>query len=419
MENGPPRDDDAFAPADLRVVSRIAEIDAAAWDRCAVLESPSEAADSLSQEEPDNPFLRHAFLVALEESGSACPRTGWHGAHVVAHAADGTLVGAVPAWLKTHSQGEYVFDHAWADAYERNGRPYYPKLQIGVPFTPATGPRLLVHPRANGEAVRAALIAGLRALRREAKASSIHVTFTQEQDQRALTQAGFLPRVDTQFHWIDEHYGDFDGFLAALSSRKRKLIRRERRDALASGLDIVRLTGDAITPRDWDDFFAFYMDTGSRKWGRPYLTRDFYACIAATMADRIALVLARRNGRNIAGAINFTGRRTLFGRHWGCIEHHPFLHFEVCYYQAIDHALVHGLTRVEAGAQGEHKLLRGYRPVTTTSAHDIPDPAFRAAIADYLRRERAAVDEMGEELAAALPFRDTIPLSTCDPDEQD
>jgi predicted N-acyltransferase len=328
----------------------------------------------------------------------------------VAHAADGTLVGAVPAWLKTHSQGEYVFDHAWADAYERHGRAYYPKLQIGVPFTPATGPRLLVHPQADGEAVRAALIAGLRAVRREAKASSIHVTFTERSDQDALTQAGFLPRLDTQFHWIDEGYGSFGGFLDALSSRKRKLIRRERRDAVASGIDIVRLTGPEITLRDWDDFFAFYIDTGSRKWGRPYLTRDFYDRIAATMAERIVLVLARREGRNIAGAINFTGRRTLYGRHWGCIEHHPFLHFEVCYYQAIDHALAHGLTRVEAGAQGEHKLLRGYRPVTTTSAHDIPEPAFRAAIADYLRRDRAAVEEMGEDLAQALPFRETVEL---------
>jgi predicted N-acyltransferase len=418
MENAQARDD-AFAPVDLRVVSRIAQIDAAAWDRCAAIESPSEDADSKSQEEPDNPFLRHAFLVALEESGSACPRTGWHSAHVVAHAADGTLVGAVPAWLKTHSQGEYVFDHAWADAYERNAKPYYPKLQVGIPFTPATGPRLLVHPLADGEAVRTALIAGLRALRREAKASSIHVTFTQGTDQSALIQAGFLPRLDTQFHWLDENYGNFDGFLAALSSRKRKLIRRERRDALASGLDIVRLTGDEITARDWDDFFGFYMDTGSRKWGRPYLTRDFYDRIAATMAQRIVLVLARRNGRNIAGAINFTGRQTLYGRHWGCIEHHPFLHFEVCYYQAIDHALSCGLRRVEAGAQGEHKLLRGYRPVTTTSAHDIAAPAFRAAIEDYLRRERSAVTQMGEELTQALPFRDRIELSTQRPDEQD
>jgi len=399
----------------IRVAGSIGLVPADQWNACALaadLDSPhegsesvSEQPDSLSQTDPDNPFLHHAFLLSLEESGSALPRTGWAGAHLLVEDASGTLLACAPAYLKGHSRGEYVFDQGWADAYERAGGSYYPKLQVSVPFTPATGRRLLVRPGPRAAQAREALIGGLRALRQQAGASSVHLTFLPRTEWDLLGQHGFLQRTDQQFHWIDEGYGSFDGFLEALASRKRKAIKRERRDALAGGITVEYVTGAAITEAHWDAFFAFYMDTGSRKWGRPYLTRTFFSLIGERMADRVLLVMAKREGRYVAGAINFIGAHTLYGRNWGCIEEHPFLHFEVCYYQAIDFALSRGLKRVEAGAQGEHKLARGYRPVTTYSAHDLADPGLRRAVADYLARERAYVEEAQRELTEQAPFR--------------
>jgi predicted N-acyltransferase len=298
-----------------------------------------------------------------------------------------------------------VFDRGWAEAYERAGGSYYPKLQVAVPFTPATGRRLLARPGPRESDMRKALAAGLVALCRERDASSAHVTFLPEDEWDELGQRGFLQRTDRQFHWSNAGYGSFEDFLTALSARKRKVIRRERRDAIESGVTLHWLTGSDLTESVWDAFFAFYMETGSRKWGRPYLTREFYSLVGERMGDRILLVMAKRAGRWIAGAINFIGSDTLFGRHWGAIEHHPFLHFEVCYYQAIEFAIAHGLGWVEAGAQGEHKLSRGYLPKTTYSAHYIADPGLRRAIADYLKRERAHVEADVAELGAYAPFR--------------
>ncbi|HWV53320.1 GNAT family N-acetyltransferase [Pseudorhodoplanes sp.] len=398
----------------LRVVSDLRDVRADAWDACA---NASQVSDEQSHVVPDgastapaaagNPFVSHAFLSALERSESATPRTGWAPQHLLAETEDGELLGAVPCYLKSHSRGEYVFDAGWADAYERAGGSYYPKLQASVPFTPATGPRLLVKPSPHAGVVKDALSRGLVALCERRQASSVHVTFLPKQDWDMLGAKGFLKRTDQQFHWQNEGYGTFDDFLSALASRKRKAIRRERRDAIDSGITIEHLTGTDLTEAVWDDFFAFYMDTGSRKWGRPYLTRAFYSLIGQSMADRILLVMAKRNGRHIAGAINFIGANSLFGRHWGAIEHHPLLHFELCYYQAIDFAIANKLATVEAGAQGEHKLARGYVPVTTYSSHYIDDPALRRAIADYLTHERAYVDAAGRELEGLTPFRKT------------
>ena len=311
----------------------------------------------------------------------------------------------MPCYLKSHSLGEYVFDRGWAEAYERAGGSYYPKLQVAVPFTPATGRRFLVAPGADVATVRAGMAQGLVELAKLRDASSAHVTFMTEVEWRALGDRGFLLRTDQQFHWDNAGFGSFEDFLAALSSRKRKTIRRERRDALANGIEVVWLTGADLTEAAWDAFFAFYMDTGSRKWGRPYLTRAFFSLIGETMANETVLIMAKRAGRFVAGAINFIGGGALFGRHWGAVEQHPFLHFEICYYQAIEFAIAHKLARVEAGAQGEHKLARGYLPNTTYSAHYIADLGFRRAIADYLKRERAYVEAAGQELLAASPFR--------------
>jgi len=354
---------------------------------------------------PYNPFLSHAFLSALEDSGCATRKTGWLGQHLRLDAPDGTLLGAVPCYLKSHSQGEYVFDHGWADAFERAGGRYYPKLQVAVPFTPATGPRLLAREGASSEAVQFALAEGIKTLAEQLGVSSAHVTFTTAQEAALLETAGFLHRTDQQFHFHNEGYGSYEDFLETLASRKRKALRKERRAALEGGIEIDHLTGSDLTEAVWDDFFAFYMDTGGRKWGRPYLTRTFFSLIGERMADDVLLVMARRNGRYIAGAINFIGSDTLFGRNWGCIEDHPFLHFEVCYHQAIDFAIARGLKIVEAGAQGEHKLARGYMPVTTHSAHHIGHPGLRRAVADYLERERHEVAEIGDYLSAHGPFR--------------
>jgi predicted N-acyltransferase len=383
----------AAASLTIRVLSSIGEVSAEAWDACA---NPAD----LSY----NPFVAHDFLAALEESASVSPRAGWQPQHLIAESG-GEIVGAMPCYLKSHSRGEYVFDHGWAEAYERAGGSYYPKLQVAVPFTPAAGRRLLVRAGASDDLVRSALAQGLTALCDRRQASSAHVTFLPETEWRFLGAREFLQRTDQQFHWQNAGYESFDAFLAALASRKRKTIRRERREATAADITIHWLTGSDLTESVWDAFFAFYMQTGSRKWGRPYLTRSFYSLVGERMRDRVLLIMAKRAGRWIAGAINFIGADTLFGRHWGATEHHPFLHFEICYYQAIAFAIERGLTRVEAGAQGEHKLARGYLPTTTYSAHFIADPALRRAVADYLKRERIYVAAAGEELIAAAPFR--------------
>ena len=384
----------------VNVLPSIADISAAAWDACA---NPGGAEGASAV--PYNPFISHAFLSSLELSRSAVARTGWAPQHLAVEDEAGQVLGVAPCYLKSHSRGEYVFDRGWAEAFERAGGDYYPKLQVSVPFTPATGRRLLAAPGPHSHEAEAALAQGLVELTKLREASSAHVTFMPEREWNLLAERGFLKRTDQQFHWENAGYGCFDDFLGALAARKRKVMKRERRDALANGIEVVWLTGSDLTESAWDAFFAFYMETGSRKWGRPYLTREFYSIVGEKMADRILLVMAKRNGRYIAGAINFIGGDALFGRHWGAIEQHPFLHFEICYYQAIDFAIAHKLARVEAGAQGEHKLARGYMPTTTYSAHYIADPALRRAIADYLKRERAYVEAAGREPGELAPFR--------------
>jgi uncharacterized protein len=401
----------------LTVVESMKAVDATAWDLCAnpkpepsgSCDTTSSALDAVPNEDRTyNPFVSHAFLSALEESKSVGRRTGWQPQHVLARTSDGDLVAVAPCYAKTHSRGEYVFDHGWADAYERAGGSYYPKLQVAVPFTPATGRRLLVRAGAQSPAVARALASGLIEICKICEVSSVHVTFATEEEFRLLGELGYLQRTDQQFHWDNQGFASFDDFLAALTARKRKTIRRERHDALANGISVHWLTGSDLTEGIWDVFFQFYMETGSRKWGRPYLTRPFYSLVGETMRDRIVLIMAKRAGRWIAGAINFLGSHALFGRHWGAIEHHPFLHFELCYYQAIDYAIAHKVPRVEAGAQGEHKIARGYMPATTYSAHYIADPGLRRAIADYLQRERAYVAAAGAELATLAPFRKNL-----------
>jgi len=365
----------------------------------------STLSGTLSANGSYNPFLSHAFLSSLEESGSASAKSGWMGHHLLLESDDGTLIGAVPCYLKNHSQGEYVFDQGWADAFERAGGHYYPKLQASIPFTPATGPRLLVAGGEDEAMIKAGLAGGLKEVTRQLGVSSAHVTFVPDDEVPFFEDEGYLHRTDQQFHFINDGYANHEAFLETLSSRKRKDLRKERRAALEGGISIDWLTGKDLTEDIWDQFFAFYMDTGSRKWGRPYLNRLFYSLIGERMADDILLVMAKRNGKYIAGAINFIGTETLYGRHWGCIEDHPFLHFEVCYHQAIDFALEKKLARVEAGAQGEHKLARGYLPVTTHSMHHIAHPGLRRAIDDYLQRERREVEAIGDMLSEHAPFR--------------
>ncbi len=377
----------------LQVHDRVADIGREAWDACA---SPY-----------GDPFLSFDFLDACEASGSAVPAAGWAGRHLSLSDQTGRVLGVMPLWLKGHSQGEYVFDHSWADAYQRAGGRYYPKLLSAVPFTPVTGPRFLAHPDADAAAVRQALLQGAIALTERLGVSSLHINFPTEGDWTAMGEAGLLQRQDMQYVWRNDGYATFDDFLAALSANRRKTIRRERREA-GAGLDIRVLTGADITEAHWDAFFAFYMDTGERKWGRPYLTRDFFSRIGASMADRIALVMAFRDGIAIAGALNLIGRDALYGRQWGALEEVPFLHFELCYYQAIDFAIARGLSRVEAGAQGQHKIARGYLPSPVWSAHFIADPALRDPVARYLDGERPAVAAEIEAIKAELsPFRRT------------
>jgi len=368
-----------------RLADGVSAIPAAAWDACAGTA---------------NPFVGHAFLAALEASGSVGGRSGWQPIPIVLDDADGVPVAIAPAYAKSHSQGEYVFDHGWADAWERAGGAYYPKLQVAAPFSPVPGPRLLLRDADAGPH----LIAALEAVTDQHGLSSCHATFVAPDQLPLFEAAGWLIRQGTQFHWHNQGYADFDGFLAALASRKRKAIRKERAAAV-EGLTIRHLTGAEIEPRHWDAFWAFYQDTGSRKWGTPYLKRGFFPRLGAALGDRVLLILAERDGEPIAGALNLIGDDTLYGRYWGAVEEVPFLHFELCYYQAIDAAIARGLATVEAGAQGEHKLARGYVPVATWSAHYIPDANFRRAIADFLERERAAVASDQDYLGALTPFR--------------
>jgi uncharacterized protein len=377
-----------------RFAGRAADVGAATWNACA---NPSASPDPY-------PFVRYEFFEAVEESDSAVPRTGWRPLHIVIER-DGRVEGLLPLYLKNHSQGEYVFDHAWSDALERAGGTYYPKLQCCVPFTPVTGPRLLVAPGANVAATRAALLGAGAAAVEQLSTSSLHVTFLTEDEWRTAGDIGYLLRTDRQFHWQNRSYKNFDEFLGELSSSKRKNLRKERASVREAGIEFDWLTGRDITEAQWDTFFEFYMDTGGRKWGHPYLTRDFFSRVGQSMSDQILLVMARRGKKFVAGALNFFGEGVLFGRNWGCTEFVPFLHFETCYYQAIEFAIARGLAKVEAGAQGEHKLLRGYQPVTTYSAHFIAHAGLRRAVADFLEAERAAVAENIEDLAQAGPFK--------------
>lgn len=380
----------------VRVATSMAEIDAAEWDACA---NPDPARF--------NPFVSHAFLNALEEAGTIGRRTGWLPQHLVLEGPDGGVAGAMPCYLKSHSRGEYVFDWGWADAYERAGGSYYPKLLSAVPFTPVPGPRLLVPSGPDREEREQTLAAAAITLAQRLSVSSLHITFPTEEEWRRLPELGFLQRTDQQFHWHNEGYSSFDDFLASLASRKRKTVRKERAQALAPDMTIEHLTGADISEEHWDAFFDFYLDTGSRKWGRPYLNRRFFSLLGEAMADKCLLVMAKRRGRYVAGALNLIGGDCLYGRYWGAVEHHPCLHFEICYYQAIAYAIAHGLSRVEAGAQGEHKLARGYMPVPTYSLHWIADPNFRRAVARYLEEERREMTEHRDILAAYGPYRRT------------
>ena len=370
----------------IKVAASIADIAAADWDACAG---------------PSDPFISHSFLLALEQSGSATRETGWSPLHLVATDADGQCVGVMPAYGKSHSYGEYVFDHGWADAYEQAGGRYYPKLQIAVPFSPVIGPRVLAKDKPSA----AMLIAGAQQLCAEAGLSGAHATFISGEQAESFAQAGWLIRHDQQFHWHNRGYATFEDFLASLSSSKRKMIRKERQTALENGIRIEALTGSRLLESHWDHFWRFYQDTGARKWGQPYLTRRFFSLLGETMADRVLLLLAYRDGQPIAGALNLIGSECLYGRYWGCIEDHSCLHFELCYYQAIDYAITHGLALVQAGAQGPHKIARGYDPVITRSAHYIVHPGLRSAIADFLLRERVQVGAAIDYLGTRTPYR--------------
>lgn len=383
---------------EIKITQSLSTISAADWDACAC----PEAADG---GRPEDPFTTYRFLTALEQSGSVGPGTGWSPHYLLAHL-EGQLIACAPLYLKSHSQGEYVFDHSWAHAFERAGGRYYPKFQIAAPFTPVTGRRFLTRAGYETQGL-SALVQGAVQLALQNDISSLHATFCTEGEATFGQEIGLLHRLGTQYHWYNNNYADFDDFLGGLSSRKRKTIRKERARAQQFGGSILQLTGDDILPEHWDAFWEFYQDTGARKWGRPYLTRDFFAQINDTMRDEVVLVLAIRDGRPVAGALNFVGRTALFGRYWGCIENHPCLHFECCYYQAMEYAIAHKLDRVEAGAQGEHKIARGYLPQVTHSLHWAADPGFADAISQFLDAERDAVDEEVEVLAQYGPFRKT------------
>ncbi len=374
-----------------RTVAGIDEVDGAAWDTCAGV---------------DNPFISHAFLLALEESGSAGREAGWLPHHLVVEDEVGGLLAATPLYIKGHSQGEYVFDHGWAHAYENAGGSYYPKLQASVPFSPVTGPRLLVPEGPDADAMRRTLVSTLETVTAKLGVSSLHATFIPEHEAKMFADAGWVIRHGQQFHWHNQGYGCFDDFLGALMSRKRKSIRRERRAVADAGLTVTALTGDEITPRDWDAFYRFYIDTYDRKWGYPYLTREFFDILQARLADKVVLILALdADGRRVAGALNLRGADTLYGRNWGCLEDHRFLHFETCYYAAIDYAITHGLAQVEAGTQGPHKIQRGYLPTATFSAHFMPNRSFHDAVARFCTEEARQMEFEMAHWAEHSPYR--------------
>lgn len=376
---------DSLPELTLALHRTIAEIPAVEWDACA----------------GDNPFVSHAFLSALEDSGSVSPQTGWLPQHAALRDADGRLVACAPCYAKSHSQGEYVFDHGWADAYERAGGRYYPKLQVAVPFSPVPGPRLLRRP---GIPV-AALAQGLAQAMRAIECSSVHVTFCTGEEWHALGEAGWLQRLGLQFHWHNQGYKDFDDFLNALSSRKRKALRRERRSVAESGLTLRTLRGAEITPAHWQAFYRFYRNTVDGRWGGAYLTKSFFPLLGERLGDRVVLMWAERDGVPVAGALNLLGKEALYGRNWGCEEEVPFLHFELCYLRAIDFAIEQGIGRVEAGAQGEHKIQRGYLPAPTYSAHLIAHRGLSRAVAEFLEAERPAIQQHMAELATLSPYR--------------
>jgi predicted N-acyltransferase len=380
--------------ATIQVLSGLSEIDAASWDR--------NANPNLKKY---NPFVSYAFLKALEDAECVRPGVGWQPQHLVLNRGSGEIDGCMPLYAKSHSKGEYVFDYGWAEAYENAGGSYYPKLLAAVPFTPVPGPRLLVHDGPEQAERRGLLATGAIELVKRHNVSSFHLNFLEEAEWHEMKRLGFLQRTDQQFHWRNNGYATFDNFLDTLSSRKRKTIRKERREAMASGLTIELITGSDIKERHWDAMYAFYMDTGSRKWGRPYLNRTFFSLLGQVMPEACLLIMVRNGEDYIAGALNIIGGDCLYGRYWGAIEHHPCLHFEVCYYQAIDYAIAHKLARVEAGAQGEHKLARGYLPVPTYSAHWIPNPSFRRAVGNYLEEERRYVERAREQLTKYGPYR--------------
>ena len=377
----------------VKVVARIADIASTDWDRLA---NPDNV--------PFDPFISHAFLKALEDAGTVTRRTGWVPQHLVLEET-GKPVGVLPSYLKTHSKGEYIFDYGWAEAYERAGGSYYPKLQCAVPFTPVPGRRLLVGAKPGGEKREKLLLAAAREFGRQHDLSSVHITFLEEAQWLRAGADGLLQRTDKQFHWQNAGYKDFDAFLETLASRKRKQIRKERAEALSNGLTVEHITGRDLTEAHWDAFFKFYMDTGNRKWGRPYLNREFFSLLGAAMPERCLLFMVKRAGRYIAGALNMIGGDCLYGRYWGAVEQHPCLHFEVCYYQAIDYAIAKGLARVEAGAQGDHKLARGYMPTPTYSVHWIADAGFHKAVARYLDDERRHMEAHRAELAEYGPYK--------------
>ena len=377
----------------IKIVNEIGEISAEDWDRCAGNEDP---------------FVSHAFLSALEDSGSVNAETGWRPRHMALENDQGEIAAVVPLYQKNHSYGEYIFDWNWADAYQRAGGSYYPKLQVAVPFTPVTGRRLLVDPALSPKArqdLQRTLIAGLIQLTEQSGVSSFHMTFVDKQEWDVCGELGLLQRIDRQFHWLNDDYENFDDFLASLTSRKRKGIRKERKAALASGVKIFRLTGPEIEERHWDAFYRFYCDTSDRKWGQAYLNRRFFSLLGERLADKVMLVMAEDDGNLVGGALNMIGGNTLFGRYWGCLDHYRFLHFEACYYQAIEFAIEAGLGKVEAGAQGQHKLQRGYLPHPTYSAHWIADPGFRQAVTRYLIQEREAIGDEIDALTTYSPFK--------------
>jgi len=381
------RDPDAYT---LKLCGDISTVPAEDWDACAGIA---------------NPFICHEFLRILEESGCASPEAGWAPQHLLLEDPTERLIGCAPMYLKSHSQGEYVFDHGWANALERAGGRYYPKLQMSVPFTPATGPRLLVREGENEELTRRMLLQGAEKAALQMGVSSVHITFPTEAEAMLGREQDWLFRTGEQFHWVNNGYETFDDFLADLSSRKRKAIRKERKGALENDIEVEEITGADLNEDHWDAFYQFYMDTGSRKWGSPYLNRTFFSLLGERLGGKVVLMMAKREGRYIAGALNLAGTETLFGRYWGCVEDHRFLHFELCYYRAIDWAIRHGLKRVEAGAQGPHKLARGYLPVTTHSIHWIANDSFRRAVDEYLEHERREVQREIDYLSDFSPFR--------------